>query len=48
MKDVKYENAPNDIKEAIEGAIQIEDFLQPPELLVAKEETKKITSLKIN
>ncbi len=43
MKNNKYENAPDDIREAIEGASIIEDFLPPPELLVAKEETKKIT-----
>lgn len=40
---VKYSDAPADIQDALLNAKEIEDFLPPPELLIAKEETKKIT-----
>ena len=36
-------SAPDDIQEALISSIQVEDFLPPPELLIPKEETKKIT-----
>ncbi|ORC26781.1 CopG family transcriptional regulator [Marispirochaeta aestuarii] len=39
----RYTNAPEDIREAISSAKEIEDFLPSPEKLVPKEETKKIT-----
>ncbi len=38
-----YVDAPDDIKDGIIAGERIKDFLPPPELLVAKEETKKIT-----
>ena len=38
-----YVEAPEDINDAIVSGKRIEDFLPPPELLIAKEETKKIT-----
>ena len=38
-----YVDAPDDINDAIINGKKIEDFLPPPELLVMKEETKKIT-----
>lgn len=43
MKDIKYKDAPDNVRDSLEEATQIEDFLPPPELLVAKEETKKVT-----
>ena len=44
MKDNNiYVDAPDDINDAITNGKRVEDFLPPPELLVAKEETKKIT-----
>ena len=42
-KQTKYKAAPGDIGEAIISSAEIEDFLPPPELLIPKEETKKIT-----
>lgn len=38
-----YTDAPDDLDDAIKSGKRVEDFLPPPELLVAKEETKKIT-----
>ena len=38
-----YVDAQDDINDAIINGKKIEDFLPPPELLVMKEETKKIT-----
>ena len=40
---VKYSDAPEEIHDALLNAKEIEDFLPPPELLIAKDETKKIT-----
>ncbi len=42
-KNLKIENAPNKIAMAIENSEKIEDFLQPPEALIRKEETTKVT-----
>ena len=42
-KDNHYDNAPEDIRQALAAAQQISDFLPPPEQLILKEETKKIT-----
>ena len=39
----KYEKAPSDIAEAIEQAEVIADFLPPPDQLVLKEETVRVT-----
>ena len=38
-----YEDAPAEIGEAIRQAEVIEDFLPPPEQLILKEETVKVT-----
>lgn len=42
-KDDIYTDAPDDLDDAILSGTRVEDFLPPPELLVAKEETKKVT-----
>ena len=39
----EYENAPADIVDAIEQAEVIPDFLPPPDQLVLKEETVRVT-----
>jgi len=39
----KYEGAPADIAEAIEQAEVIPDFLPPPDQLVIKQETVRVT-----
>lgn len=38
-----YVDAPDDIREAIETGRRVKDFLPPPDQLIAKEDTKKIT-----
>jgi predicted DNA binding CopG/RHH family protein len=43
MKKLKYNNAPDDIKDAIECSTVVEDFLPSPEELVYKEENVKVT-----
>ena len=40
---VKYNDAPEEIHDALLNAKEIDDFLPPQELLIAKGETKKIT-----
>ena len=42
-KDLKYEEAPEKIREALLEVNQFENVLPPPELLIPKEETKKVT-----
>ena len=42
-KDKRYEDAPEDVREALNSAQEIKDFLPPPEQLILKEETKKVT-----
>jgi len=42
-KDNHYEDAPEDIRQALGTAKRIEDFLPPPEQLILKEETRKVT-----
>ncbi|MXW80581.1 MAG: CopG family transcriptional regulator, partial [Gemmatimonadetes bacterium] len=42
-KKRKYEQAPSDIAEAIEQAEVIRDFLPPPDQLVLREETVRVT-----
>jgi predicted DNA binding CopG/RHH family protein len=42
-KDNRYEDAPEEIRQALGEAQQIADFLPPPDQLVLKEETKKVT-----
>ena len=43
MKKTKYTDAPEDIEDALMHAEEVHDFLPPPEQLIVKEETKKIT-----
>lgn len=38
-----YVDAPPDIEEALDSAVRVKDFLPPPESLILKEETEKIT-----
>ncbi len=40
---INYESAPDEISKAITASTEIADFLPPPELLIPKEETTKIT-----
>ena len=42
-KKIKYENAPEEFSEAIQNSIIVKDFLPPPEKLVLKEKTHKVT-----
>lgn len=39
----EYQNAPEDVKTALDSAAIVSDFLPPPEMLIPKEETKKVT-----
>lgn len=43
MNKTKYEKAPAELAEAIEQAEVIQDFLPPPDRLVLREETVRIT-----
>jgi len=40
---IKYENAPEEISESLSTSKVINDFLPPPEELIIKEKTKKVT-----
>ncbi len=42
---IHYTDAPEEIQDAILQGEVVEDFLPPPEQLIAKEETRKITIL---
>lgn len=42
-KHDRYTDAPKEIDDALLSAAVIDDFLPPPEHLIAKEETRKIT-----
>lgn len=42
-KTIKYTDAPEDIDEALESAVAMEDFLPSPADLVRKTEKEKIT-----
>ena len=42
-KKIKYKEAPEEIQEELLSAKTVADFLPPPELLIPKEETKKVT-----
>jgi predicted DNA binding CopG/RHH family protein len=42
-KEDKYEKAPEDIRKELLVAKEVENVLPPPELLILKEETKKVT-----
>ena len=41
--DNHYENAPDEVRQDLESAREIKDFLPPPEQLILKEDTKKVT-----
>ncbi len=41
--DNYYENAPDEVRQGLESAREIKDFLPPPEQLILKEDTKKVT-----
>ncbi len=43
MSKNEYENAPADVADAIERAEVIPDFLPPPDQLIEKEETVRVT-----
>lgn len=43
MRKAKYADAPPDIEKALEKAVRIKDFLPPPEDLVPREKTVKVT-----
>jgi len=42
-KDIRYSKAPDGVDDALISAQIIEDFLPPPEKLIPKEATRKIT-----
>ena len=42
-KKIGYSDAPTDVAEAIESAEVVEDFLPPPENLVFRDDTVKVT-----
>lgn len=42
-KNTKYHNAPAEVAKAIESAEVVEDMLPPPEELVLRDETVKVT-----
>ena len=42
-KDNGYVDAPDEVRQALDAAKRIEDFLPPPEQLIKKEETRKVT-----
>lgn len=41
--DDNYENAPEEVRRGLDSAREIKDFLPPPEQLILKEDTKKVT-----
>ena len=41
--DNHYEDAPEDVRQGLDSAREIKDFLPPPEQLILKEDTKKVT-----
>ncbi len=43
MKENHYEQTPNELRDTLLKAKEVADFLPPPELLIPKVETKKIT-----
>ena len=42
-KKIKYKKAPKEIADAIDKSVRIKDFLPPPEKLVKKDESVRIT-----
>ncbi|MCF6334215.1 MAG: CopG family transcriptional regulator [Spirochaetales bacterium] len=40
---IKYSAAPDEVRESLVNSVVIEDFLPPPELLIPKEKTTKVT-----
>ncbi len=43
MKENRYEQTPDELQNALLKDREIADFLPPPELLIPKVETKKVT-----
>ncbi len=43
MKETIYKETPAEFKEALARAREVKDLLPPPELLIPKTETKKVT-----
>ncbi len=43
MKENHYEQTPDEFRDALLKAREVADFLPPPELLIPKTETKKVT-----
>ncbi len=43
MKKTRYEQTPDEFKDALLKAREVADFIPPPELLIPKVETKKVT-----
>jgi len=41
--DNNYKNAPEEVRQGLDSARKIKDFLPPPEQLILKEDTKKVT-----
>ena len=41
--DNNYKNAPEEVHQGLDSAREIKDFLPPPEQLILKEDTKKVT-----
>ncbi|MFC1504758.1 CopG family transcriptional regulator [Spirochaetota bacterium] len=42
-RKIKYTDAPKDIAESLKYYKKVKDFLPPPELLIRKEPTQKVT-----
>ena len=42
-KEPKYEDAPKEIREALDASVVVEDFLPPPSQLVRKQKKENIT-----
>ena len=42
-KGIKYENAPDEIGKELLKAKEVKNVLPPPEFLIPREETKKVT-----
>ena len=40
---IKYEEAPEDVREALDSAVPVADFLPPPSQLVRRQTKEKIT-----
>jgi predicted DNA binding CopG/RHH family protein len=43
MKETHYERTPDEYRDALLKAREVEDFLPPPEFLIPKVDTQKVT-----